>query len=94
MGGAGGLDPVEDGSPIIRGNATAPMHRRKLGGRHGLVGDDPFHLGEGGLPDGLVLGRFDQLKVEVHRPQAILEILLDDFLDARNLGVERQVVVP
>ena len=93
MGGAGLLHPVEDDFLVGISDAAAPVHGGELGGRHGLVLDDPFHLGKGGFAHRLVLRGINELSAEIHGAQAVLEVLFDDGLDARDLGVEGQVVV-
>ena len=83
--------PGQDVLLVLIGKAAAPVHHGELGGRHGVIEDDPFHLGQHGLAHGAVLA-LHQLLVEVQGTDAVPVILFDDAADAGDLGVERQVI--
>ena len=83
--------PGQDVLLVLVGKAAAPVHHGELGGRHGVIEDDPFHLGQHGLAHGAVLA-LHQLLVEVQGTDAVPVILFDDAADAGDLGVERQVI--
>ena len=67
------------------------MHHGELGGRHGVIEDDPFHLGKHGLAHGAILA-LHQLLVEIHGADAVPVVFFDDAADAGDLGIERQVI--
>ena len=83
--------PGQDVLLVLVGQAAAPVHHGELGGRHGVIEDDPFHLGQHGLAHGAILA-LHQLLVEIHGADAVPVVFFDDGADAGDLGIERQVI--